>query len=468
MSTVDLRRLASDRPVHFVGIGGAGMYALAELLIRSGVRVSGCDLKDSQVLRELAALGGGVLVGHDPSHAEGAAALVVTSAVSQDHPELVAARERGIPVMKRAQALGAWVNTGTVVAIAGTHGKTTTTAMTTEILATAEKDPTGLVGGRVTGWNGNLRYGSDELFVVEADEYDRSFLTLTPDIAVVTSVEADHLDIYGDLDGVRRGFLDFLAGVRGRGRVIVCGDDPGASSILPGVGLAGYTYGMEAGSMLRATDVTVAAESTRCVVYEEGHVVGELALTLGGRHNLLNALAAAAVARTLGIDWPLIQAALAKFGGVGRRFEKVGEAQGIVVLDDYAHHPTEITAVLNAIREMFGDARLVAVFQPHLYSRTRDFAREFGQALGLADAVWITDVFPAREAPIAGVTGVVVADAARASGVYDVHYEPSLEALPRALADHLHFGDVVVTLGAGSIEVVGPELLETLEEPIHA
>ena len=193
MSTVDLRRLQDDRPVHFVGIGGAGMYALAELLIRSGVRVSGCDIRDGQALHELAGLGGAVLVGHDPSHAEGASALVVTSAVPQNHPELVAARERGIPVVKRAEALGDWVNSGTVVAIAGTHGKTTTTAMTTEILAAADKDPTGLVGGRVRGWTGNLRYGSDELFVVEADEYDRSFLTLTPDIAVVTSLEADHL-----------------------------------------------------------------------------------------------------------------------------------------------------------------------------------------------------------------------------------------------------------------------------------
>ena len=468
MSTVDLRSLQTDRPVHFVGIGGAGMYALAELLIRSGVRVSGCDMRDSQVLRELAELGGAVLVGHDPSHAERASALVVTSAVPQDHPELVAARERGIPVMKRAEALGVWVNSGTVVAIAGTHGKTTTTAMTTEILATAEKDPTGLVGGRVRGWNGNLRYGSDELFVVEADEYDRSFLTLTPDIAVVTSLEADHLDTYGDLNGVRRGFFDFLAGVRSRGRVIVCGDDPGAASLLPGVGPAGYTYGTRAGSMLRATDVTVTEESTRCVVYEEGHGVGELVLTFGGRHNLLNALGAAAAARALGIDWLPIQEALAKFRGVGRRFEKVGDAQGIVILDDYAHHPTEITAVLKAVRTMFGEARLVAVFQPHLYSRTRDFASEFGQSLGLADAVWITDVFAAREAPIAGVTGVLVAEAARASGVHDVHYEPSLEALPRALADYLHFGDVVVTLGAGSIEVVGPALLETLEAPIHA
>jgi UDP-N-acetylmuramate--alanine ligase len=220
--------------------------------------------------------------------------------------------------------------------------------------------------------------------------------------------------------------------------------------------------------MLRATDVSVTADSTRCVVYEEGRSVGELELGMGGRHNLLNALGAAAAARALGAEWSAIHAALKEFGGVARRFERIGEAGGIVVLDDYAHHPTEITAVLSAARAMFGGTRLVAVFQPHLYTRTRDFAREFGQALGLADSVWITDIFPARESPIKGVTGELVVDATRASGVHDVHFEPSLEVLPRLLADHLKPGDVVITLGAGSIEVVGQELLDALEAPIHA
>lgn len=465
---VDLRALATEGPVHFVGVGGAGMCALAELLIRSGSRVSGCDLRDSRALRDLGELGGSVRVGHDPSHAEAVSALVFSAAVPQDHPELVAARMRGIPVMKRAEALGAWVNAGTLLAISGTHGKSTTTAMATEILAKAGKNPTGLVGARVGSWNGNLRYGSQELFVVEADEYDRSFLMLTPDVAVVTNVEADHLDTYGDLVGVRRGFTSFLAGVRGRGRVIVCADDRGASSLLPGVGPAGYTYGTSAGSMLRATDVSVTATSTRCVVYEEGLGVGELELAMGGRHNLLNALGAAAAARALGADWSSIHAALKDFGGIARRFERVGEAEGIVVLDDYAHHPTEITAVLTAARAIFEDARLVAVFQPHLYSRTRDFGREFGQALGLADSVWVTDIFPAREAPIPGVTGELVVDATRAAGARDVHYEPNLEDLPEALADHLKPGDVVITLGAGSVEVLGRALLDVLETKVHA
>lgn len=468
MSPLDLRALAADRPVHFVGMGGAGMSPLAELLIRSGGLVTGCDLKSSRGLTDLEALGGTVHVGHDAVHVADAAAVVFTAALPADHPELVAARERGIPLMKRAEALGAWVNAGTVVAIAGTHGKTTTTAMTTEILVEAGRDPTGLVGGRVTGWNGNLRFGSQELYVVEADEYDRSFLTLTPDIAVVTNLEADHLDIYGDLEGVRRGFSDFLAGVRSRGRVIVCADDSGASSLLAAVGPAAYTYGTNAGSMLRATDVRVGPDGTHCVVYEEGVHRGELTVGLGGRHNLLNGLAAAAVARALDIEWAPIRGALAAFRGVGRRFERVGEARDVVVLDDYAHHPTEICAALTAVRAMFPERRVVGVFQPHLFSRTRDFASEFGQALSRADALWVTDVFPAREKPIPGVTGELVANAARDAGAEPVRYESDLDALPRLLASELRAGDVVVTLGAGSIETLGAALLEALEEPVHA
>ncbi|MDH3271811.1 MAG: Mur ligase family protein, partial [Gemmatimonadota bacterium] len=335
------------------------------------------------------------------------------------------------------------------------------------ILATSGRDPTGLVGGRVEPWGGNLRFGADDLYVVEADEYDRSFLTLSPDVAVVTNLEADHLDIYGDLDGVRRGFLDFLAGVRGSGRVIVCADDHGASSLLPMVGPSGYTYGTGAGSMLRVTDVRVGPEWTRSVVYEEGRRVGELTVSMSGHHNLLNALAASAAARALGVEWSAVFEALAAFGGIGRRFQRVGASRGVIVVDDYAHHPTELVAALRAARASFAGRRVVAVFQPHLFSRTRDFAREFGEALAIADVVWVTDVFPAREAPIAGITGQTIADSASAAGA-SVRYVADLEALPRALADELEENDVVLTLGAGSIETLGPALLEALEEPVHA
>lgn len=465
---VDLRALAEDRPVHFMGVGGAGMFPLAELLLRSGGRVSGCDAKESRALADLAALGGDVSVGHDPSHVDGASALVLTAAVPVDHPEVRAARAAGLPVLKRAEALGAWVAGQRVVGIAGTHGKTTTTAMATEVLVAADLDPTGLVGGRVAGWNGNLRYGHSDLFVVEADEYDRSFLTLAPDVAVVTNLEADHLDIYGDLDGVRRSFLDFLAGVRGGGRVIVCADDHGASGLLPTIGRAGYTYGTTAGSMLRATDIRVDEDGTTATVWEDGVRAGTLEICLGGRHNLLNALAAAAVGRAVGADWSDVLAGLRAFAGVGRRFETLGTSAGVLVVDDYAHHPTEVAAAIRAARAMRPDRRLVAAFQPHLFSRTRDFAREFGEALALADIVYVTDVFPAREDPIEGVTGQTVADAVKAAGGRSTRYVPLLDELPAAVADDAVFGDVVLTMGAGSIERSGAEILRLLEAPIHA
>ena len=465
---MNLRALSSGGAIHFMGMGGAGMCALAELVARTGGTVSGCDVKDSQALRDLADLGVGVELSHDPAHAEAAVGFVVSAAVPWQHPELQAARARGVPIMKRAEALGAWVSPGKVVAIAGTHGKTTTTAMATEVLVTAGMDPTGLVGGRVNAWGGNLRLGSDQLFVVEADEYDRSFLTLEPDVAVVTNVEADHLDIYGSLDGVREGFASFLRGLRPGGRVIVCGDDHGASSLLPGLGDAGYTYGTSAGSMLRAVDVKIKAGQTRCHVFEEGRDVGELALAATGKHNLLNAIAAAAVARTLGVEWGSIFEALASFAGVGRRFDRLGEAAGVVVIDDYAHHPTEIRAAIAAVRDVHPSARLVAAFQPHLYSRTRDFAEEFGDALSDADVVWVTDVFPAREAPLPGVTGRVVATAAEGSGAEEVHYHERLETLADILAGELRSGDVLLTLGAGSIEELGHAVLGCMEVPAHA
>lgn len=465
---IDLRAVAAGGPVHFVGAGGAGMCALAELLLRSGGKVSGCDLKDGRALRALASLGAEVFVGHDAAHAVDASALVVTSAVPPTHPELLAALERGIPVLKRAQALGAWVNSGTLVAIAGTHGKTTTTAMATEMLAAGAEDPTGLVGGRVLGWGGNLRFGRDDLFVVEADEYDRSFHTLTPDVAVVTNLEADHLDIYGDLSGVREGFLTFLRGVRGNGRVAVCADDPGASALLGVVGQAGYSYGTSAGSQLRATDIEVGPARTRFRIVEEGVDRGFFTTALGGRHNLLNGLGAAAAARHLGVSWGDIRIALAGFAGVGRRFEQLGEAGGVTIFDDYAHHPTEIRATLQALRDGHAGKRIVAVFQPHLFSRTRDFSADFGAALAVADEVWVTDVFPAREAPIPGVTGEVVADAARAAGATAVNYHPSLEGLPEALSAVLAAGDLLVTLGAGSVESVAQDVKERLEEGIDA
>jgi UDP-N-acetylmuramate--alanine ligase len=377
----DLLELARRKPIHFMGIGGAGMAPLAELVLRQGGRVTGCDAKLNPVALSLREHGAEVTSGHDPSHVEGCSALVVTSAVRPDHPEMEAARAAGIPILKRAQALGAIVNHGTVVAIAGTHGKTTTTALTTATLAAAELAPTGLVGGRVPAWGGNLHAGGDSLFVVEADEYDRSFLTLRPTVAVVTTLEADHLDIYGTLEGVEEAFAEFLGAVEPDGLIVACADDSGVGRILPR--LSGrpervLTYGTGAGAMLRAENVRSEGVSATFEVRERGTLLGEASIRLPGLHNVRNALAAVGVARHLGVEWDAIVRGLASYQGVARRFEMIGDAAGVLVIDDYAHHPTELAATLRAARAAYPDRRLVAVFQPHLYSRTRDFAQEFG------------------------------------------------------------------------------------------
>jgi UDP-N-acetylmuramate--alanine ligase len=340
--------------------------------------------------------------------------------------------------------------------------------MTTEILAAAGRNPTGLVGGRVSAWGGNLRAGADDLFVVEADEYDRSFLTLRPDVAIVTNIEADHLDIYGDLSGVREGFRAFLNEVKPEGRIVVCADDHGASRLVPEFARIATTYGTAAGAMVRATDIEVRGSGTSCRVHEGGHDRGTVEVGVPGRHNLLNGLAAATAARALGVEWSHVKEALARFGGVGRRFDRLGDVAGVTIVDDYAHHPTEIAATLQGAREAFPGRRIVVAFQPHLYSRTRDFSSAFGRTLAGGDVIWVTDVFPAREAPIPGVTGALVVDAARAAGARDVRYHERVETLAEAVAGELDEGDVVLTLGAGSIENVGAEVLRLVRESAHA
>jgi len=461
---LNLLELARTDPVHFMGIDGAGMCALAELLVRSGGKVTGCDLKDSTRVRRIESFGGGIHLGHHPHHVDDASALVVTAAVPEDHPEVARALERGIPVLKRSAALGAVVNHGRVLAVAGTHGKTTTTAMATEVLAAGGMDPTGLVGGTVVEWKGNLRYGRSDVFVVEADEYDRSFHELEPYVAVVTNVDAEHLDVYGDLAGVEEGFRDFLDNVRPDGRVVVCADDTGASRLLAGLPFGGYTYGLSSGSQLRAVDVESTAAGIRCRVVENGDDAGSLFVGVPGLHNLRNALGAAAAARHLGVEWREIAVGLAAYHGVERRFERLGQAAGVDVIDDYAHHPTEIRVTLQAVRASYPDRQVVAVFQPHLFSRTRDFHRDFGVSLTGADVVWVTDVFPARVPSIPGVTGELIVTAARDYGGPQVHYHPDLDSLPAALVPTLHPGDVLVTLGAGSVEVVGECVLDLLRQ----
>jgi UDP-N-acetylmuramate--alanine ligase len=455
------RLLETDdpRPVHFVGIAGAGMSGLAELFVRRGVRVSGCDANITGAA-DLERLGIPLVQGHDPAHVEDARALVVTSAMPKDHPELVRARALGLPVIRRAEALGEAVSGGELVAIAGTHGKTTTTVMTTLALAGAGLNPTGVVGGRVGAWGGNLRAGSTALYVVEADEYDRSFLALAPTVAVVTNVEADHLDIYRDLEDIRATFAQFLRGARA---IVLCGDDAGANTLATPNDAEVIRYGISSrDARLRAVDLRSEAGGSLFEVVYDGDELGEVELGVPGRHNVLNALAAIGSGLALGATIDAMAASLREFSGVERRFQRLGSARGVMVIDDYAHHPTEIRATLAAARAAFPGHRVLAAFQPHLYSRTRDFAGEFGQALAAADAVFLTEIYPAREQPIEGVTSDLIERALQGAGG-TLAWRGDRPALAAALAGAVHKGDVVLTIGAGDITKTGPELLARLE-----
>jgi len=447
------------RPVHFVGIAGAGMSALAELFLRRGVAITGCDANPAGA-GDLARLGV-TIDPHDPAHVDGARAIVVTSAMPKNHPELARARELGIPVIRRAEALGEVTADRELVGIAGTHGKTTTTVMTATALAAAGRDPTSLVGGRVAEWEGNLRAGGDRLYVVEADEYDRSFLALSPTVAVVTNIEADHLDIYADLADIERAFAQFVRGAR---TIVLCAEDPGANSLSTPSTTEVIRYAIDSGDarLLAARIRSDGRGSSFDVVYDDEEL-GRVDLQVPGRHNVLNAIAALAAGLSLGADFEPLAAGLATFRGAERRFQRLGEAAGVLVIDDYAHHPTEISATLAAARAAFPQRRLIAAFQPHLYSRTRDFAREFGVSLSNADRVFLTDIYPAREQPIDGVSATLIADALKVAGG-SLAWRGRRDDLAGALADAVRPGDVVLTVGAGDITKTGPELLERLRD----
>jgi UDP-N-acetylmuramate--alanine ligase len=456
MSSTD----SSDtRPIHFVGIAGAGMRALAELLARRGVAVTGCDAHPGSI-DDLEALGISVMKGHSPDHVNGARELIITSAMSKTHPEIARARELGIPITRRAEALGRAVAGGKLVGIAGTHGKTTTTVMTTAALAAAGLKPTGIVGGRVAEWKGNLQYASDDLFVVEADEYDRSFLTLSPTIAVVTNIEADHLDVYRDLDDIRSTFGHF---VHGAAVIVLCDDDAGARSLDVPPTAEVIRYGIASrDARLVASDIRSNGLETEFAVAYDGDALGNVALRVPGRHNVQNALAAIAVGLSLGLSLDSMRPGLVQFGGVDRRFQHLCEVAGVTIVDDYAHHPTEIAATLQAARASYPGRRIVAAFQPHLFSRTRDFSREFGVALAGADGVFLAEIYPAREQPIPGVTSDLVAASLQDAG-HTVAWQGPRTDLAAALNEFVREGDVVITIGAGDITQTGPELKRHLE-----
>ena len=449
---------SDPRPIHFVGIAGAGMSALAELFVLRGINVTGCD-SHAENAADLIARGVLVTQGHSPEHVETSRALVVTSAMPRDHPELQRARALGLPVVRRAEALGEATRGTMLVGVAGTHGKSTTTVLATEALAAAGFDPTGYVGARVTSWNGNLRPGSAEHFVVEADEYDRSFLALSPTVAVVTNLEADHLDIYADLDDLRRTFAQYLRDAR---YVVLCADDEEANRLPAPSSAEVIRYGIESpDARLRAVNLEREGLGTRFDVVYDGKAVGHVTLGIPGAHNVRNALAALAVGLGLGATVPAMARGLAAFRGVERRFQLLGEAGGAMVVDDYAHHPTEVRATVQSARAAAPGRRLVVAFQPHLFSRTRDFAREFGEALALADVVCLLDIYPARETPIEGVTSQLIANELSSVG-HAPAWMGGRPALCNALVSIVHPGDVIVLMGAGDITRSGPELLAAL------
>jgi UDP-N-acetylmuramate--alanine ligase len=449
------------RRLHFVGAGGVGMSGLAEILLLSTpLEISGCDRERSENTDRLTALGAKIAYTHDAAHVEQADLVVISSAIAESSPEVEAARKSGIPVIRRAEMLAEIMRLKQGIAVAGTHGKTTTTSLTGMVLTEAGFDPTIVVGGRVRILGTNARLGKGDFLVAEADEYDRSFLELTPVVAVVTNIEADHLDTYRDLADILEAFTIFANRVPFYGAVVACLDDPGVREILPRVKRRVVTYGESPEASLRAGEIRLEASGTTFDVWEgTTWSLGTVRLPFPGRHNVLNALAAIAVGRELSIPFPTIARALKDFTGVVRRFETKGERGGVLVLDDYAHHPTEITATLAAARQVHPGRRLVALFQPHLYSRTRDFAAEFGRSLAGCDLAIVTDIYPSREKPLPGVTGELVAQAARSAGHPAVLYISDKKRVVGELEKVLKSGDLLLTMGAGDVVRLGEAYL---------
>jgi len=453
-------RFAGLRHAHFVGIGGAGMCGIAEVLAQYDLRVSGCDLAASETTRRLERLGIEVRTGHDAAHLDDVDLLVVSSAVESGNPEVRAARERGITVVRRAEMLAEVMRLKYGIAVAGTHGKTTTTSLVGAILVEAGLDPTVIVGGRLRVSGTGARLGSSDYLVVEADEFDRSFLSLAPILAVVTSVDVDHLDTYEGLEEIRDAFVAFASRVPFFGQVIACADDRNVRDLLPRLADRRIvTYGLDGDWDLVASGLESDPGGCRFDLrHRQLGELGRVSIPLPGLHNVRNALAAVAVGLALGVDAATIGAALSGFKGVHRRFERLGTFRGAEVVDDYAHHPTEVAATLAAARQVYPRKTIHAVFQPHLYSRTRDLAAEFGRALLAADRVIVTDVYASREKPIAGVSGELVAQAARAAGHARVD-SCATWGDARALLEGLDGGDVVLTLGAGDVYRLGEQLI---------
>jgi UDP-N-acetylmuramate--alanine ligase len=451
----------SIKKIHFVGIGGIGMSGIAEILLDQGFQVSGSDRSASDNTERMAALGATVHIGHDGVNVgPDVDVLVYSSAVGPENPEIAVARERKIPVVRRAEMLAEVMRLKYGIGIAGTHGKTTTTSMVSLVLIEGQVDPTVIVGGRLHGLAGsNARLGKGEFIVVEADEFDRSFLSLTPTIAVLTTLETDHLDCYRDLEDIKSAFIQFAQKVPFYGFVVLCLDEPALQEIMPKLRKKIVTYGLNGQADLQGVDLVHRQNRTTFTVLYHGTELGPVELQIPGKHNVQNALAAIAVGLELRIPFAAIKAGIEKFTGVFRRWEVKAELPGgIMVVDDYAHHPTEIRATLAGAKSGWR-RRVVCVFQPHLYSRTRDFYDEFGRAFFNADVLVMTDVYPAREEPIQGVSGELIVNAAREFGHKQVHYVPDKKDVPAFLRTIAQNGDLIITMGAGDIWRYGEEFI---------
>ncbi len=457
------------RHIHMVGIGGIGMSGIAEILLLRGYHVTGSDGSKSETTKRLKKLGAVVYIGHDEKQIEGADVVVYTSAVkANENVETKAAIAKQIPVIKRAEMLAELMRMKYGIGVAGTHGKTTTTTLIGHVVQDGSFDPTIIVGGRVHSFDKtNAVVGKGDIIVVEADEFDRTFLRLSPSLAVITNIEAEHLDIYKDLEDVKNAFIEFARKVPFYGVVVICLDDPVVRSILPDIERRTISYGFTPQAKIRAINVEKNKFLSIFTVMDESDLLGKIELKAPGDHNIKNALAAVAVGLELGVPFNKIKNGLERYEGVFRRFQPKMENDDLLVIDDYAHHPTEVQATLQAVRNGWPDRRIVAVFQPHLYSRTQKMHQEFGLSFFDAEVLVLTDIYPSREEPIEGVTGKLVADTATKYGHRGVHYVKEKTELPERLKQIVKAGDIVITMGAGDIYRYGEQFVELTDKTIN-
>ncbi len=455
---------SSIKKIHFVGIGGIGMSGIAEILLDQGFKVTGSDKSLSEITDRLINLGTEIHYGHNSQNlADDVDALVYSSAVALDNPEIIEAQRRKIPVIRRAEMLAEVMRLKYGIGIAGTHGKTTTTSMISSILMEGGLDPTVIVGGRLSGLGGsNARLGHGDFIVVEADEFDRSFLSITPTIAVLTTLETDHLDCYRDLEDIKGAFVQFASKVPFYGFVVLCLDEPALQDIMPQLGqkkVIGYGFNPQAD--VQAIDIHHKNDNVVFTILRSGNELGQIKLQIPGKHNVQNALAAITVGLELGIPFEKIKAGIEKFSGVDRRWEKKGEINNISVYDDYAHHPTECRVTLEGVKAGWRN-RTICVFQPHLFSRTRDFYEEFAKAFLLADVLVVTDIYPAREEPIQGITGELIVNAAKQYGHKNAYHVPDKKKIPHYLKNIVRKNDIIIVMGAGDIWMQSEEILKQL------